>query len=161
MSETPPPRTDEPSARPEEPPAPPPSEAATAAPPPVVGEEPRQLRRSRSDRVVAGVCGGLGRYLGIDPVLLRIATVLLVLAGGAGILLYLIGWIVIPEEPLGAEQPTPAAPRTGSRVVVGLVFVALGAFFLLDEVLPDVFDWRYIGPALLIVIGAAILARRQ
>ncbi len=52
---------------------------------------PKVLRRSRDDRVIAGVCGGLGRYLGIDPVVVRLAALVLVVAGGTGVLLYLIG----------------------------------------------------------------------
>jgi phage shock protein C len=46
----------------------------------------RLLRRSRDDRVIAGVCGGLGRYLQVDPVLLRIALVILTVSGGLGVL---------------------------------------------------------------------------
>lgn len=55
-------------------------------------DRPRLLRRSRDDRVIGGVCGGLGRYLGVDPVLLRIAMVILAIAGGGGILIYLVAW---------------------------------------------------------------------
>lgn len=57
------------------------------------------LRRSRSDRVIAGVCGGLGAFFGIDPVWFRLAFILALLPGGIpGLLLYLICWIVIPAE---------------------------------------------------------------
>ena len=56
-------------------------------------------RRSRTNRRIAGVCGGLGTRFGIDPTLVRIGFVLLGLPGGApGILLYLILWVVMPEE---------------------------------------------------------------
>ena len=59
----------------------------------------RQLRRSRTNRRIAGVCGGLAAYFGIDPTLIRILFVLLALPGGApGILIYLILWLVMPEE---------------------------------------------------------------
>ena len=68
--------------------------------PPSAPEEPRRLRRSR-DKVIAGVCGGLARYLGVDAVILRIAFVVLAFAGGGGIPLYIIGWILIPEEKTG------------------------------------------------------------
>jgi phage shock protein C len=56
------------------------------------------LRRSTTERVIAGVCGGLGRYLGIDPVLIRIGFVVGFLFFGIGPLLYLILWLVVPEE---------------------------------------------------------------
>ncbi len=59
----------------------------------------KTLRRSRSDRMLYGVCGGLGEYFGVDPVWFRLLFVLFGLPGGApGILLYIICLIVIPEE---------------------------------------------------------------
>ncbi|NIS80457.1 MAG: PspC domain-containing protein [Anaerolineales bacterium] len=61
--------------------------------------EPQKLRRSTTDRRLAGVCGGLGKFFGIDPVWFRLAFVLTALPGGVpGIPLYVICWIVIPEE---------------------------------------------------------------
>jgi phage shock protein C len=59
--------------------------------------EPRRLYRSRTDRQLAGVCGGLGEYLEIDPVLIRLAFVLLFFAGGSSLALYAIMWLVVPE----------------------------------------------------------------
>ena len=59
----------------------------------------RQLQRSRSNRRIAGVCGGLATFFGINPTLVRLIFVLLGLPGGApGIVLYLILWFVMPEE---------------------------------------------------------------
>jgi phage shock protein C len=72
------------------------------------------LRRTRDDRVIGGVCGGLGRYLGIDPVLMRIAFVILAFAGGGGILVYLVAWVLIPVERPG-EDPAPPGPREPIR----------------------------------------------
>lgn len=60
--------------------------------------EYKRLTRSRSNRQLAGVCGGLGQYFGIDPTLLRMAFVLMVIFGGTGLLLYIILALVIPEE---------------------------------------------------------------
>ncbi len=57
------------------------------------------LRRSRRNRILAGVCGGLGEFFGISPFWFRFAMLLALLPGGVpGFLLYLIGWIVIPSE---------------------------------------------------------------
>ena len=56
------------------------------------------LVRSRSDRKVAGVAGGIATYLGIDPLILRIVVVVLTLFGGSGLLLYAAGWLLIPDE---------------------------------------------------------------
>ncbi|MDQ4090998.1 MAG: PspC domain-containing protein, partial [Actinomycetota bacterium] len=57
-----------------------------------------RLTRSTDDKVVGGLAGGLGRYFGIDPVVFRIAFVVLTLAGGSGIVLYLVGWLMIPDD---------------------------------------------------------------
>ena len=58
----------------------------------------KRLYRLRDGRVVAGVCAGLAAYFAVDPTLVRLAFALLTVFGGAGILLYLCAWIVIPEE---------------------------------------------------------------
>ncbi len=59
----------------------------------------RALRRSRHDRIVAGVCGGLGEFFGINPIWFRIAFLISLLPGGVpGLLLYLLMCIVIPAE---------------------------------------------------------------
>src|SRR5256885_8797152 len=58
----------------------------------------RRLERSRRDRVVAGVCGGLGEYFDVDPVIFRIAFVVLAFVGGAGFLLYPAAWLLLPDE---------------------------------------------------------------
>lgn len=59
----------------------------------------KRLYRSRRNRQVAGVCGGIAEYLAIDPSLVRILWLLLALAGGPGVLLYIIMAVVVPEEP--------------------------------------------------------------
>jgi phage shock protein C len=125
-------------------------------------ERPRVLRRSRDDRVIGGVAGGLGRYFGIDPILLRIAFVVLVFAGGSGILLYLIGWLVIPEERVGdavGPTPTTASWGGGGAELLGIVLIAIGAFFLLRLLIPDLFGARYVWPVVLIVLGVALVLR--
>jgi phage shock protein PspC (stress-responsive transcriptional regulator) len=58
----------------------------------------KQLRRSRSDRSIAGVCGGVAKYLGVDSTVLRIATFLLIFFGGMSLWVYIILWLLIPEE---------------------------------------------------------------
>lgn len=60
--------------------------------------EEKKLRRSRTDKMVAGVCGGLGKYFALDPTILRLVFVLLLIFAGTGLLAYLIMWLVIPYE---------------------------------------------------------------
>jgi phage shock protein C len=66
----------------------------------------KKLYRSRSDRIIGGVCGGLGEYLSIDPTVIRILYVLFALTGGSGIFIYLILLLIIPEEPWEKEPAT-------------------------------------------------------
>lgn len=120
------------------------------------GAEPRVLRRSRDDRVIAGVCGGLGRYLGVDPVLLRIAFVVLAIAGGGGFLLYIVSWILIPEErsgePLGSARPSSFDT---TRLIVGGTLIAIGTILLLNLSIPRF--GKYFWPLALIAVGVAIV----
>ncbi len=63
-------------------------------------QEIKKLYRSTTDRVLAGVCGGLGEYLNVDPVLLRVVWAVFFFAAGMGLLAYIIAWIVMPEKPV-------------------------------------------------------------
>lgn len=67
----------------------------------------QELRRSTDDRMLAGVAGGLARYLDVDATLVRIAFVVLTVIGGAGVPLYLAAWLLIPED--GADQSIAAS----------------------------------------------------
>jgi phage shock protein C len=73
----------------------------------------RKLYRSNSDKMVAGVCAGLAEYVNIDPTVMRLIFVILLLLGGHGILLYIILWILMPEQsvtvPASNFPPTPPA----------------------------------------------------
>ncbi|MFB0517563.1 MAG: PspC domain-containing protein [Candidatus Neomarinimicrobiota bacterium] len=89
----------------------------------------KRLYRSHSNRVIAGVCGGLGYYFSIDPVLIRLVWLLLILFGGVGLLLYLIAWLIIPMEPEAEEAERAAAPPTAiskGRFWWGLALIAMG-----------------------------------
>ncbi len=129
-------------------------------PPPPSAPQPRVLRRSRTDKVLAGVCGGLGRYLGIDPVLLRIAFVVLGVAGGGGIPLYIIAWIAIPEEKegdaVGVGTPRPDAAAT-ARLVIGGTLIALGSILLLNLSIPRF--GKYFWPLALIAVGVGVIVQ--
>jgi phage shock protein C len=60
----------------------------------------KRLYRKRTDKMLAGVCAGLADYLNIDPTIVRIIFIVLVFAGLGGVLVYLILWLITPEEPL-------------------------------------------------------------
>jgi phage shock protein C len=61
--------------------------------------QPRRLYRSKTDRKLAGVCGGLAQYFNLDATLIRVLFVLLAVLGGSGLVLYLAMWIIVPKEP--------------------------------------------------------------
>ena len=65
----------------------------------------RRLTRSRTDRMIAGVCGGFAAYTGIDVNIVRLVMVLLALLGGSGVVLYLVAWVIVPVE--DAAEATP------------------------------------------------------
>jgi phage shock protein PspC (stress-responsive transcriptional regulator) len=64
----------------------------------------KRLQRSRTEKMIAGVCGGLAEYFDVDPTIVRVLWVVLTLFGGAGILLYIILWIIMP-----LQSPAPPA----------------------------------------------------
>jgi phage shock protein C len=59
----------------------------------------KKFYRSKRDRVIAGVCGGMAEYFDIDPIIVRLIALSLVLSAGGGIIAYLIAWIAVPKEP--------------------------------------------------------------
>ena len=65
----------------------------------------KRLYRSREEKIIGGVCGGLAEYFNVDPTLIRLALVLITLFGGAGIIAYLVLWVIVPLAP----PPPPAA----------------------------------------------------
>ncbi|GMA88177.1 hypothetical protein GCM10025868_34270 [Angustibacter aerolatus] len=92
----------------------------------------RGLRRSRSERMAAGVAGGVARSLGLDPLLLRIVLVVLVFFGGAGLVLYAAGWLLLPvddgEPSIGQQVVQPGPRRPSTQTVLLAVALALVAF---------------------------------
>jgi phage shock protein PspC (stress-responsive transcriptional regulator) len=115
-----------------------------------------RLRRSTDDKVVAGVCGGLGRYFDVDPLFFRLAFVVLTIGGGSGILLYLIGWLVIPEQGKD-EAVVSGAGSLGTQgpVLAGAALIAVGAMLLMNNLVPW-FD-KVMLPMVVIAAGAALL----
>jgi phage shock protein C len=60
-------------------------------------EEPRKLYRSQTQRMIAGVCGGLAEYFNVDATLMRVLFLLLAVFGGSGIVIYIVMWIIVPD----------------------------------------------------------------
>jgi phage shock protein C len=60
-------------------------------------EEPRKLYRSQTQRMIAGVCGGLAEYFNVDATLMRVLFLLLAVFGGSGLVIYVVMWIIVPD----------------------------------------------------------------
>lgn len=118
----------------------------------------RPLLRSRDDRVVAGVCAALGRYTDVDPVIYRVTFAVLTIFGGAGLVLYVLGWLVIPEQGApGSVADRLLRSRPGSRPSVPvLIGIGLAVVILAGIVSNN----GGAGLALVIVAGIALLASR-
>jgi phage shock protein PspC (stress-responsive transcriptional regulator) len=59
----------------------------------------KKLYRSRINKILAGVCGGIGEYFDIDPTIIRLLWILFIFAGGSGIIAYIIAWLIVPQQP--------------------------------------------------------------
>lgn len=70
--------------------------------------ETKRLMRSRTERMIAGVCGGLAEYFHMDPTIVRVIFVLAALVNGMGLIVYLVLWLVMPEAPASAPVVPPA-----------------------------------------------------
>jgi phage shock protein C len=120
----------------------------------------RRLYKSRKNKVIDGVCGGIAEYFAVDPVLVRIIFVILFFMGGTSILAYIIAMIIIPKEPLeSVEEPKPELERkegettgtvgeanaepvparstssyaTSGALVIGILLVLFGAIAIMDN----------------------------
>ena len=141
--------------------------------------ENRRLYRSQKQKTIAGVCGGLGDYFNMDPVIWRVIFVVLALAGASGILIYIILWIALPEEHSGfqnfedasstgnfsqsntnnsfkSDSEFPTSFSNNGPLWGGIVLIVLGALFLIDKFIPTI-HFGDLWPILLIVIGFILL----
>ncbi|MEW6653178.1 MAG: PspC domain-containing protein [Bacteroidota bacterium] len=140
-----------------------------------------KLYRSRRSRVIGGVAGGLAQYFNIDPVIVRILFVVLTIMHGMGLVVYIILWIAVPEEPfaqayginpegtvnpdgtevkfenLNAEGLQAGSKKSGSgRIIAGSILIFIGAVFFFDRFVPS-FDFGDLFPFILIIAGIALL----
>jgi phage shock protein C len=122
----------------------------------------RILYRSRTDRWVAGVCGGLGEYFGVDANAIRLAFVVLALWQGVGMVLYLLMVIILPDEPVrelavepGLPVPDDEAERRGR--MLGAILVVGGAYLLVrsSDLLRTLAAER--GAGILLILGGLMV----
>lgn len=126
-----------------------------------------RLYRSRQDKIIAGVCGGLGKYFEIDSVLPRLVFIALTIGSGVGLVIYLIMYFMVPLEP---SQPdviniTDNLDKRTSRrsVIAGIIIVLFGLGLLSKQFWPNLFynfGWNFILPIIIIIFGFSLLIKR-
>lgn len=147
-------------------------------------QQPRKLYRSTKDKVIAGVCGGLGEYFSIDPTIIRIVFAIFALSGGVGVLAYIVFWVIIPQEgaaccdgvggrarEAGEEMKEAAqsladdvrqARPTGRRALFGLLVVGIGAIALFNNLFPHHWiRWDIVWAGAIILVGFALMIKRK
>ncbi len=129
----------------------------------------KKLYRSRSDRVILGVCGGLGEYFSIDSLIIRLIFVAL-LFSGAGFLIYFVFVFLVPskDDKLGnvAQDSAKTANISDWRFIFGIIVIIIGIFMLASNYFPNgmiLFKniWRNFWPIVLIVLGGMILLKNN
>lgn len=142
---------------------------------------PENLHKSKTNKVFAGVCGGLAEYFRVDATLIRLAWALAVFVGGSGLIIYILAMIIMPDDPAYVSktsgsatvqnEPSPAAGETGQepkpvytehngdskrRQILGLILVCIGAYFLLERWFPF-FNMHNWWPVIIILLGVFVL----
>ena len=136
-----------------------------------------RLTRSETDKMIAGVCGGLAEYLNLDPVWVRLLFVLLLFASGIGAPIYLVLWVIMPREAVAGEPGNTVLQdnfddlsqtvsekvgRLNRPSTVGTLLILFGIYFLLSQT--GWFHWRsgaIFWPIVIIGVGAYMLMRRE
>ena len=123
----------------------------------------RPLRRDSRRRALAGVCAGIARYLRVDPLVVRIAFVAAAAAGGIGVVLYVVAWVLMPADGQASGSATELRPRTGRsaiEVALGVGFLLLSALLAFRAAgiwLSDAVVW----PLVLVAAGGALIWRQS
>lgn len=121
----------------------------------------KKLYRSRKNKIIAGVAGGMAEYFDVDPTVARLVWVIAFLSGGLGLALYIVAWIIIPENRGDEESEYLEAPRTieERQRSIGIWLIVLGTMILLIRLAPSIA--RVLWPLALILIGVWLLLRRD
>lgn len=161
----------------------------------------KKIYRSRDDRMLGGVCGGVANYFGIDSTIVRLIGIVLLFAEGFGVLLYIISWVIIPEDlSIGGKNrrnrdgsidvdgysqnsdntqnnnsendfdnkkkfnkdrdlnPDDTEKNDKRQKTIGIILVALGSFFLINNWVPF-FRWERFWPLIFIGFGIVLILK--
>lgn len=127
-----------------------------------------KLYRSRKDKFLGGVCGGLAEYFNTSSTLIRLLWLGLILIDGVGFLLYIIAWIIIPEEPVNINDEYNNTREDGfnkkqisekHNLIIGFAFVVFGIAFILNNFFPNIISFRSIIGVTFLILGLYLLIR--
>jgi len=135
----------------------------------------KKFERSINNKIIFGVCGGLGKYFSTDPIIFRFAFVALLLAGGSSLIIYFILLIIMPKEPRfvvadvqenansfetvqqdDLKTDTTSASTEKNSLLFGLSLISIGVMLLLNNLVPY-FKIGKLWPAILVIIGLGLL----
>lgn len=139
----------------------------------------KQLFRSNTNKIFGGVAGGLADYFKVDPILFRAAFIILTLAWGGGIFIYIVMWIITPEKSFNHEfiydheqnkyvknesfieneiSNDSFFHKKQSNILLGSILVAIGAFVIFLKIIPDL-NLEFVLPVILVIAGIIILIK--
>lgn len=126
----------------------------------------KRLERDLQNKVLGGVCSGLGNYFDMGPTFWRVLFFFLFFAGLSGLLIYIVLWIVMPAMTVQPANAVDGMDATGNadeikrshngQMVTGLTLIAIGAISLIARYVPQI-SWRLIWPVILIVVGIILI----
>jgi phage shock protein C len=119
----------------------------------------KRLYRSSTNKIIGGVCGGIAEYFDVDPVLVRLITVLVALTTGIGFVAYIIALIIIPKGDESVAQVSQAAPQNSNRwgnLIPGFILIGIGAVLLIKQILWW-YSWQMAWAMILILAGVALI----
>ncbi len=131
----------------------------------------RKIYRSKTNKIISGVCGGLGEYFNIDPAIIRLFWLVLAIStGGSGIITYIVCSLIIPEENdrviyYDNDTTDNQATLKNSAIFIGVGLIIIGGFLLAKNIFPQLsvpwYKIRKYWPILLIIGGIYILYRQK
>jgi len=127
----------------------------------------KHLYRSRQDRMISGVCGGFARYFNVEPLIVRLAWVLVTLFWGVGLILYIAGIVIMPENPEEYTESGQPETQNNKALFWGALFIMTGIAILLKQM--GIFSyfrffqipWQMIWAVFFILIGVFLLYNKN
>ena len=127
-----------------------------------MSEPVKKFYRSRQERIIFGVCGGLSEYFNVDVSIIRVIFILLAIAGSLGFWLYLFLTIVAPLSPINGEVVVEIKNKNkNSRELLGLLLLCIGVILIMQKFLSFWFDWHLFVSVAIVCLGVYLLVKKN